>query len=83
MSGKKIAIVNSLNISTIQPIEIDYLIIAKKCFATKEWINLHFKTNYIIVDNSIPSWKMNAFKENLRGTPVHYVSEQGAFVVDL
>lgn len=85
MSGKKIAIVNSLNISTIQPIEIDYLIIAKKCFATKEWINLHFKTNQIIVDNSIPSWKMNAFKENLRGisTPIHYISEQGAFVVDL
>ncbi len=85
MSGKKVAIVNSLNISTTQPIEIDYLIIAQKCLATKEWINNHFKMKQIIVDNTIPFWNMDALKENLKevSNPVHYVSEQGAFVVDL
>jgi competence protein ComEC len=85
MANKKVAVVNSINISTTQPIEIDYLILSQKCLATKEWINNNFKTKQIIVDNTIPFWKINQLKENLKevSTPIHYVSEKGAFVVDL
>ena len=85
MSGKKVAIVHSLNILTTQPITVDYLIVAQKCLATKDWINNHFKTQQIIVDNSIPSWKIDALKENLKevSIPIHYVSDKGAFVIDL
>ena len=85
MSGKKVAIVHSLNILTTQPIAVDYLIVAQKCLATKDWVNNHFKTKQIIVDNSIPSWKIDALKENLKevSIPIHYVSDKGAFVVDL
>lgn len=85
MANKKVAVVNSLKVSTTEQIEIDYLILSQKCIATKDWINNNFKTKQLIVDNSIPFWKMNELKENLKdvNAPIYYVSEQGAFVVDL
>lgn len=82
---KTIAVVHSSKIKTKEPINVDFLIIGRNCLPTQDWIEQNFISKQIIVENTIPFWKMYELKENLKeiNTPVYFVSDNGAYVVDL
>ena len=50
-----------------------------------DWFHQNIKTKYIVLDSSIPFWRIEELKKicSSLGVPVHVVQEEGAFVMDM
>jgi len=84
-AGKRIVRIRNSTFRSSQTIQADYLILSGTSDPEADWIRSNFSVSMIIVDSSIPSWKMEDLKRKLGGLalPVYYVIEKGAFVVAL
>jgi competence protein ComEC len=83
--GKKIAFLSGNNFQCEKPLEVDYLVIGKGCEISCNFLQTNFIAKQIIIDSSIPFWKIEKYKNELAtlSYPFHIVNEAGAFVTDL
>ncbi len=83
--NKKIMRIENTNFHSDSSIYLDLLILSKKCNMDSAWLSRNLKPKHIILDGSIPFWKIESIKKQLAGlsVPIHVVSEQGAFVLDV
>lgn len=80
-----IARVKQHHFTVRQVIQLDCLILSESANPDAAWIMKNFQTRQIILDSSIPFWKIAALKDKLSDLhiPIHSVSEDGAFKVAL
>jgi competence protein ComEC len=74
---------NHFHTDTIMPLDI--LILSKKCNIDSTWLVHNLKPKHILLDSSIPFWKIEKMKKQLGcfSIPLHIMQEQGACVIDL
>jgi hypothetical protein len=60
----------------------DLLILSQQCNIDTGWLSQQIHPQQIVLDSSIPFWKLASLKQTLRNTaiPLHIVGEQGAFI---
>jgi hypothetical protein len=66
-------------------LKVDVLILSGKCNIKANWLAQSISAKQIILDSSIPFWKIEQIKKELQhiSVPLHIVSEQGAFIMDI
>ncbi len=80
--GKKIIRLAHTRFHTTSPLLCDLLILSQQCNIDTGWLSQQIHPQQIVLDSSIPFWKLASLKQTLRNTaiPLHIVGEQGAFI---
>lgn len=80
--NKKIMRIDHTNFHTKYPINIDILVLSKKCTIRSEWLTQNLKPACIILDSSIPFWQIDKIKHALSNLqiPLFIVAEMGAYI---
>lgn len=83
--GYRIMRIEQAGFKTGTPLNVDLLIISKKCEIDPGWLSQNIIPKKIVLDSSIPFWMIEKLKTALAHTPipVHTVQEQGAFIMDI
>lgn len=83
--GKRVMRIENNHFHTDTPLPIDLLIISKKCYVDTTWLKKNLRVTQIILDGSVPFWNIEKLRNQLKNRciPMHVVSEQGAFVMDI
>jgi competence protein ComEC len=82
---KKIMRISHTNFNCEKPLNIDVLIVSDKCEIAAAWLMQNLVPACIVLDSSVPFWKIETLQSALKNLkiPVHTVSQQGAFVLDV
>lgn len=82
---KKIMRIEKTNFQCEENIPVDVLIISKLCEIDLDTILKQITPQKIVLDASVPFWKIEAWKQalNKQKIPFHIVGEQGAYIWNL
>lgn len=83
--GCRIMRIEQSNFKAETPLSVDLLIISNRCEIDSGWLSQNINPKKIILDSSIPFWKIEKLKMALANTtiPVYTVQEQGAFILNI
>ncbi len=81
---KTIGRIESCHFNCQKPIPLDILIISKKCNVDLDFILQQIHPKQIVIDASVPFWKIENWAEQLqsKNIPYHIVAKQGAFIMN-
>lgn len=82
---KTIGRIESCHFNCETPIPLDILIISQKCEENIDYILKQINPKQIVIDASVPFWKIENWAEQLqsKNIPYHIVAKQGAFIMDI
>jgi len=74
--------IGEVEFTTREKVDVDILILSRRCRSSIEQLAERFDMGLIILDSSIPGYRLAALVEGCvqTSTPYHNVAEDGAFV---